>query len=826
MGCMTEERRIQDLEQEVARLRRALAQTRGATSAPGPQSRRQQPRQPQQQRPPARPAAPRPPEAETRPVAEAVPGTGFSRGTVVFLMTVMAIGCVLAFSNRGGGPEPWHGVAVGYAVALGCVTLGWFSRERGHPVAHLLLGAGLAAFYVATYAACLTEQLGPLADPRLRWPVLMGALALLLGAVHLRAAKGAAGIGLVAVYCTAAHAATMRSHDGFAYALVVCTALAAVIALFHAAHGWRGHTWLAIAATYGIFLYAFRSQPAELDWTPEAYRWGASVAMTICFTAFALACVAETRRDGPIARTLAIAGLANVCLYTYWMLGALAPYAPTWPLLAGVASALVLFAIAGEMGQSRPRRASLTQVYAASATVLLTFALFGALSPAKTLPAFAALTLAVVIIGGLTRMPVLCVLGLIGTAAVFVMAIPEVTMPGRIALWGLTIPAKWFSALGVASLLCVGAWFVTHLPEPRFATPWRGARLAAWCGSPRSAFAMAGAAALLTLTIIVFDIGEDPILPFVLAFAGIAMAGIGLVTLTPAIELCAFAILTGAHVTWHHFLSIDPSGFTRLEGFSMYSALLGIATGFAALLWERRLNAADEKRPLDHHAMAALPWLIVAALGIRLAGFWFTEGYAPVALAIFGAALVATGFALRSVGAIVASVPAFGYAAYALALALDRNPGFLPESVGIIGYLLLALGPFSVAERLLYAFSHRRISRYGLDDLYRTALVATAGTLGLLVLHMWSQSPWALVWWGLHGLVGAALGFLFAETRYYWATGFVVAMIAIRVALYDLNALPMPLRVLAMLLALGAALALAWRFVRRRAQQPHADVRG
>lgn len=822
MGCMTEERRIRDLEQEVVRLRRALAQTRGATSDPGPQ----QPRQPQQQRAPARPAAPHPPEAERRAVAEADAGTGFSRGTVVFLMTVMAIGGVLAFSNRGGGPEPWHGVAAGYAIALGCVTLGWFSRERGHPVAHLLLGGGLAAFYLATYAACLSEQLGPFADLRLRWPVLMGALALLLGAVHLRAAGGAAGIGLIAVYCTAAHAATMRTHDGFAYALVVCTALAAVIALFHAAHGWRGHTWLAIAATYGVFVYAFRSQPAALDWTPEAYRWGASVAMTICFAAFALACVAESRRNGPSARTLAIAGLANVCLYTYWMLGALAPDAPTWPLFAGVASALTLFAIAGETGPSRPHRASLTQVYAACAALLLTFALFGALSPAKTLPAFAALTLAVAIIGGLTRMPVLRVLGLIGTAAVFVMAIPEVSMPGRISLWGLTIPAKWFSALGVASLLCVGAWFQTHSPVPRFAAPWRGARVAAWCGSRRSAFAMAGAAALLTLTIIVFDIGEDPVLPFVLAFAGIVMAGIGLVTLTPAIELSALAILTGAHVTWHRFLSIDPSGFTRLEGFSMYSALLGIATGFAALLWERRLNAADEKRPLDHYAMAALPWVIVTALALRLAGFWFTEGYGPVALAIFGAALVATGFALHSVGAIVASVPAFGYAACLLALALHRDPGFLPESVGIAGYLLLALGPYSAAERLLHAFSHRRISRYGLDDLYRTALVATAGTLGLLALHMWSQSTWTLVWWGLHGLVGAALGFIFAETRYYWATGFVVAMIAIRIVLYDLNALPMPLRVLAMLTALGAALALAWWFVRYRAQQPHADVRG
>ncbi len=114
------------------------------------------------------------------------------------------------------------------------------------------------------------------------------------------------------------------------------------------------------------------------------------------------------------------------------------------------------------------------------------------------------------------------------------------------------------------------------------------------------------------------------------------------------------------------------------------------------------------------------------------------------------------------------------------------------------GLLLLA---YVAAERLMLILRRRDRAPLRIENLARTLLVLTAGSLGVLGLAAWAPERLLTPYWLGYAVVGIVLATLFGENRYRWAALLVVVAAVARIFLYERPHVPQ----LHLYLSLGGA---------------------
>lgn len=708
-----------------------------------------------------------------------------SRLAVVVMMTALALAARTTFATDALGP--WQKAILGYGMAVAFSAYGLFFSKSKDLFAQAILGCGLAGLYFTTYAIFFISEMRLIAAPWTGILVLLSSLALLAMVAHRRRSQTVAGIGLFLAYYTVVVSCRQSPQaETFAHALLTCTALAVVTLLFHAAHRWLLFSWAALIATYLTYILFLWRQPDGLGIAPAQYFWISNGFLAVCYVLFSLTCIMDARKTGEYRRM--VAPMAGVNSFVFFGLTwfAIRQHYPDqeWIFRSVFAVALLLFAVFAET--TGPRRNYLFQIFIAKTVIMITLALESYLSGEKLLVAMAIESLALAFSYKRSGIVVFKALGLLLMATTFLGCLINIKMPGFIVLAGNEVPANWFCAGGVAFVFCFVAWFYEKFvralrPEHRTVSgQWFLADSFLDLHSASMSIIHAAAAALILLSITILERGNDVALPYLLAGQALLMAALGLILLTPQIEVASVLLLAAAHVCYHIFLWLPVQGFEVQTYYLAFTIMLAIFTYGGALAWERYLaRYLHQESDFEHHAVAALPYLAATFLLITLIQRGLDALYIPAAQGALGMALLLLGSLTRYPGVKASGLMclAFGganlyWGIYDFAAPITTKPGFLLYA-GL--FLLTCAG----AERMLALFQQRESEPSKIENVLRTVLVAAALGLGLLSLHEWCEK--GLLSYYVLGLavIAITLGAVFRESRYRWGALFLFAVLLV-----------------------------------------------
>ena len=712
-----------------------------------------------------------------------------SRLAVVVTMTAVALAARTTFTADAIGPweiGPWQKVLIGYLVAGAFVGYGFFFRRSTDLFAQAILGCGLAGLYFTTYAALFIDQMRVFDAARMGIPVFVAGLPLMLACLilmvvvaHRRRSPTVAGIGIFLAYYTVALSCYREPNVGnLAHALLTCTTLAIVALAFHSAHRWLLFSWAALIATHltYIYIFFFLNRTGNLEIPPLAYFWLSNGFLTVCYVLFSLTCIVDARKQGEYRRTVApMAGVNSFVYFTLTWFSIRAAYPDQeWMFRTGFALTLLVFAVSAET--TGPRRNYLFQIFIAKTVIMVTLALQAYLSGEKLLVAMAIECLALGFSFKRSGIVAFKVLGLLLMGITFVTCMASVKMVGDIHLLGYAFPANWFSAIGVAFVFQVVAWFYEKFvrrlrPERRTVSgQWFLADSGLDLHSASMAIIHAAAGALILLTITIFDLSNDVRLPYLLALEAAALAGLGLILFTPQIEVASVLLLAAAHVCYYVFLWFPPApGFEDQEYYVPYTAALAAFTFVGAHAWERYLKRyRHEESDWEHHIVASVPYLAATFMLFTLMARELQPLHVPAALGAMGMALLLVGSLTRYTGIKASGVLSMGLAAAYFYRQLYNAAAPLAQESGFLMYLGLFLITFAGAERLFALLEQFEAQPSRFEDVFRSILVALAALLGAFGLHEWCE-PGDLVFYLLGlAVIAISLGAAFRESRYRW----------------------------------------------------------
>lgn len=751
-----------------------------------------------------------------------------SRVAVLVFMVVLALVAAGLFAQTGSG-EAWQRILAGYAVAFTCLVFAWFSRARQHPLAQLLLGLGIASLYFSSYAAFFWEDFQVFTLSVAAWPLLAMCLLILVAATHARRSQIAAGVAVFVVYGTVVLSCTYQpSSERLLYALLACPALAIAVLLIHMVHRWRAFTWLVLLAVYFTFYTFFWKRPGALPLSEGEYFWLASAMLTTCFLAFSLACIFDARRSGHYAPTVTLLAIANSTLYVVWMWIPIQDHYPdlVWPFRLGLAAYLIVLAILAETAGSR--RSPLAQFWLAKAVVLFSLGLPLVLPVTKLWPAFGLVALTVAVSYFLCGVVMLKLISVLLACTAFAGCLPLLNSNGELGLWGIDVPVPLFTCGGVALLLLAGAWFFDQAPphqekhtdsgKPR----WFLGGTAFDMAHGTAAILFAGMAALLVLGLTIIHFQNDPALPYALAAEGALLCLAALVFWSRIFYFTAVLIFLSGHLTFYYLMWWDEEALASQDYYVWSTLLMALATFGGAFLWERFLDRVDAPRHWDHHMLAAFPYALATSLVAVLWSRILPPAWGPYAQNMTGVILLATAVAVRHHGPAVGGMFALAAGTATYFSRLYHIENLYAQQYYALLYTAGFLGTYALGERLMFLFERRYRTASKLDDLSRTILVATAGTLGILTLNRWAPDGLLTAYWVAHGIAGLLLGLIFRESRYRWAALLILSLAIARGFLYDLRGMSTLYQVLALaaLLLVGATIAFAYAKLRVRRAKP------
>jgi hypothetical protein len=708
-----------------------------------------------------------------------------SRLAVVVMMTALALAARTTFATDAIGPL--QKAILGYGMAVAFTAYGLFFAKTKDLFAQAILGCGLAGLYFTTYAVFFISEMRLIAAPWTGILVLLGCLALLAAVAHRRRSQTVAGIGLFLAYYTVVVSCRQSPQaETFAHALLTCTALAVVTLLFHAAHRWLLFSWAALIATYLTYILFLWTQPKGLGIAPDQYFWISNGFLAVCFLLFSLTCIMDARKTGEYRRMVApMAGVNSFVFFTLtWF--AIRQHYPEqeWIFRSVFAAALLLFAVFAET--TGPRRNYLFQIFIAKTVIMITLALESYLSGEKLLVAMAIECLALGFSYKRSGIVVFKALGLILMGITFLGCLINIKMPGVIVLAGNEIPANWFCAGGVAFVFCLVAWFYEKFvrrfrPEHRTVSgQWFLADSFLDLHSATMSIVHAAAAALILLTITILERGNDVALPYLLAGQALLLAALGLILLTPQIEVASVLLLAAAHVCYHIFLWLPVQGFETQTYYLAFTILLALFTYGGAVAWERYLARYNHPEgDFEHHVVAALPYLAATFLLITLIQRGIDPLHVPAAQGTLGMALLLIGSLTRYPGVKASGLMCIAFGAANLYRGIYDHAAPLTKEPGFLLYAGLFLLTCAGAERMLALIQQRENEPSKLENVSRTLMVAAALGLGLIGLNEWCEK--GLLSYYVLGLavIAITLGAVFRESRYRWGALFLFAVLLV-----------------------------------------------
>ncbi len=708
-----------------------------------------------------------------------------SRLATVFAMTAIVLAARTTFwSDVIGPPEK---AVVGYLMAVMFIAYGFYFRRTEDLFAKAILGCGLAALYFTTYAIFFIGQmrldqihqsLGDAATP-VGIALVAACLLLMTGVAHVRRSQTVAGIGLFLAYYTVVVACSAEpTFDAFVYALSTGAIVALITLLFHFAHRWLLFSWVALISTHLTYLYFFvyQNRFAELDIPPHTYFWLSNGFLALVYVLFSLTCIMDARKTGEYRRT--VAPMAGVNSFVFFCLTwfSIREHYPEYEWAFRSAFALLLLFFAGFAETTGPRRNYLFQIFIAKTVIMVTLALEAYLSGSKLIVAMAIECLALGFSYKRSGIVVFKVLGLLLMLITLVACLANVRTSGAVDLAGYSVPANWFSAVGSAFFFCVVAWFYEKFvrrlrPEHRTVSgQWFLAESFLDLHSATLALVHAAAAALILFTITVFERGDDVALPYFLAGEGMLMAALGLVLITPQIEIGSVLLLASAHVCYYVFLYFPPvTGFEAQPYYALYTVVLALFTYGGAYAWERYLRRYHHADAVwEHYLVAALPYLAATVMLALLLARQLAPLYIPPAQGALGMALLLVG-SLSGFPAVKASgVLAMGLASLNLYLALFNTESPITESPDFLLYFGLFLFSCIGAERLFVLLEKRERHPSRIEEWLRSLFVAGMVVFGAVGLYRYASDRTEVFYLLALAVIVLACGALFRESRYRW----------------------------------------------------------
>ena len=765
-----------------------------------------------------------------------VGGVWFSRIVVVLTMTLIALGAAVSLAEAQGA-SPWQRIFSGYAISVICLLFAAFARYKDHPSRHVLLGTGLASLYMTSYAAFFFPNMRVFTEHAAAWPLLGTCLVLMIAFSHLIRSPVAAGISLFTVYYTVIASCTYaRSSSTFYYAIITCAVCSLAVSLLHFHHRWRALTWTIMAATYAVFFVFFRSRPTELlALSTRDYTCSTGAVLTICFLVFAAACISDARQSKAFTRTTAFMAILNPLAYLVWMWGPLRDSFPhlAWVFQLALAGCLVVFAALSETTGST--RNLPFQFFTAMTVLLFLAALHGLLSPSKIWISFALVGFVLAIVYGWTAIVILKILSLAVLGITFSCCIPEISLPGGVLLFGFSLPANWFCCGGVATVFLATSWYYEHADSLRttggrtVSGQWFLADTVFDVRTTTAAMLFSATAALLILTLTVFEFADQPILPFILGLVGFGMLLVGVVAGIPHAYVAAGIVQVAAHITYQFLLFQGVAPLALHPDSFVWHCLFGASTLVVAQFWERYLDAVGGPRRVLHYGVLVLPallgtWQLAGVLADRFNGL-------PVAVAqcALGSGILLIGGITACTGLKTGGIFATGIGAWVCLKGLYQSEMSFEASLESVPMLALLLLMIALSERIVYVFETRGKGPSHLEDALRAVLVATAGALGILALNRWAPDRLLTLCWLGQAVLGMLLGVLFRESRYRWAALLIFAVAILRGFLYDLRTLSLPHQVLSFAGLLAVVLIVSRGYAAHRArvaQGPHREIEG
>lgn len=741
-----------------------------------------------------------------------------SRLATLVTMTAVAVGAratFLADDIAGIAIGPVEKTVLGYILSVFFVAYGLFAQwrqRRGRSntydglFAEAVLGCGLAGLYFVTYAAFFVEGMR-LVQPSL-WGLvpMFGCLLVLAVVCHWQRSQTVAGIAfLLAYYTVLLSGVQSPTLESLLYALLTCAGLALATVLFHLAHPWTLLTWAALVASHGVYIWLFVLQDPMQEYIGELHLYGLTEEQSffwlsngflyLCFVAVSLACIINAWKTGEYRKQVApMSGVNSAIFFCLTWFAIRDHYMELeWAFRSGIAATFAVFAILAAL--SGPPRNYLFQVFIAKAIIVLTLALQAYLSGEKLLVALALEALGLGFSYQRSGIVIFKVLGLALSGITLIGALASVRMSGYLHAFDYTVPANWFSAVGVSAVFCVIAWFYEHfgqrtkVAERKYKAQWLLADSFLDVHPASFGIIHAAGAAILLLTITILDLGEQPNLPYLLMGEGVVLAILGVISRTPQLDVASVLLLAAAHLCFHVFLWMPMAGFEHQPWFTPLTIALAMFTYAGAFAWERylrRIHArtahplgrrrSDRHAEIEHHLVSSVPYLAATFLLTTLISRVIDPVFVPAAQAGLGALLLLAGYILRLHGVKGSGVLAALIATGTLYVGVQWPNATLHHEPAFLASVSIYLIALAAAERLFRYFQGRRREEPRLTEVLRTGYVILLVLMGALCLYRWNETPSLALSILALGMAVMCAGVLFRESRYRWAALAVMSM--------------------------------------------------
>ncbi len=752
-----------------------------------------------------------------------------SRTALVLLVGFLALGTRALVLTE--ALEAWQKLAVIHGVGGGLLVAGIYLWRHHDVFAEGFLGTGLGLLYIGVFSLLIPAPLR-LSDLGTMGPVLLLAcLAAMLGGAWWLRSQTLAVIAALSGFVTACWAAP-GTPAALQYALFCCGVLALAAFLLQATRGWLLLSWVVVAGTHACLQLAIpRPEPLDyaslylLDQAPDysLFFMAVFVASYLFLLAATLADCCQTRYYRKSVATLsALNTLLFLRLAWPWAEHHLGPSA--WVFWA----ALAAFWLCGAVAAERPGhvRNHVFPLFLAKGVAAATLAL-GLYVPREWfLGAMGLEGLAIAIAykrSGIVFFKVLG-LGLVVTATVVGLA--SVRESAVMTIAGHTVPRNLVAALGMGLTFSITAAFYERYvrwmrPEERTVSGqwfladsmmnWRGASLA---------IGHAAAAAFVLVSVTIFQFGDDPRMPYFLAAQGLCFALLGLVLLTPQLEVGCIFLLLAAHLCYHVFLWSPLAGFEEQPHYLPLTVVLALLTYLGAYLWERYVRLFHAIGPeWEHHLLATGPYLAATAMLAVLIWRGLDPVYVPGALAGLALALLIVGWLTAFPGVKGSAVLAIAAGSAAVVRGLRHGDTPLCADprfpVQLVAYLVACLS----SERVVALTQRLADTPSKAEDHVRTLLVAVPVGVGVYAIVTCGPPHYAIAFLLMHGLSALMFGVIFRESRYRWGAllifAFAIAWGATRFA-----SLSPTYQALAFGLSAVVLLAASWLYAHMRSTKP------
>lgn len=700
-----------------------------------------------------------------------------SRLALLVIMTAFALAArATLYSNEIEAPAK---VLLGYAAAACFILSGVYLRRRYAAYAHALLAGGLAGLYFTTYAACFIAQtrIAALGNPALAFPLLAACLLAFAWAAQTARSQTVAGVGVFLAYYTVALSCMgAPAFSEFIYAMAACVLLAVLALAFFAVNGWAFLSWVSVAGAYTAYALFFADGPAQVPPDAPLRFWAPTGFLTTVYILFCAGIM-----SGP-QRRAAVLALLNTIAYYIFMSSAIQGVYPEHLWHFRAALALVLIGFACILALSGPQRHYLHQLFALKAAIMAALAIEARCSGPVIVVLLAAESLALSVIFRLSGIVAYKVAGFLLMLVVAAATVFAARFTGLVAVGALFLPAPWFAAVGVAVLfvLCTAVLDYPSAAAPRSVSQERpllfaGTFLDVRLGALTTLYA--AAAALVMLTVTVNEASEAVALPYLLGIEAACMAGAGLVLRTRTVEAAGALLLAAAHVSFHAFLALPLPGFREQPLFAPLTAALALYTFAGAFLWERYLRRLGEA-DWSHHVTAAVPYLAATLMLAVLCDRILEVFQAPPAQTALGVLLLLAGYFTGFPALKASGVFAFGFGLMRFYQVLYGSPADVPGLFPTPFLILFAC--LVAAERALVLFQRSTPSTTHVWTSLRSVLVATAAVTYILALHGWKERHALILGLLLIAVILMLLGLLFRESRYRWASLFLFVVTVAR----------------------------------------------